>query len=529
MKFPPTPEQTAILEAEATTPANLMLIARAGAAKTTTLEMLAESIAARELRSRGWSSDGTSWFLSDNQPALSLADAYRAARCPERQILCLAFNTAIAKEMATRLPPNCEAKTMHSIGLAAWGKFLGRRTTTEKDKLYTLLKAAVDAVDPSERAAANETFSETLGYLREGKSAGWVPESFPGHWKPLLSDADFFSSLETDISPLQEELLISVSEKSWRQTLAGAIDFDDMVLAPAICQVRFDFFPLVMVDESQDLSPLNHAILWKLARRSRLIAVGDPCQAIYGFRGAEENSMELLEKRFSCRKLYLTTTFRCARAIVTEAQWRAPDMQAAPNAPSGQVLHLAEWQLSSIPEDAAILCRNNAPLYSLALKLLRAGRYPELSGRDFTRGLLNILRKLGKASLDTPNVLARIDAWQAKELDRTKEKAHASIRDKAACLRLFAEMGEDLGSAIAFAENVLHREGRIKLLTGHKSKGLEFNTVFILDRKLIRMKGQDPNILYVMQTRARNQLSYIDSGSLVEGDMARSTIKSAIP
>lgn len=511
-----TPEQLAILAARRSSTENLMLIARAGAAKTTTLVLLTEDMAGEALSSAGWFTNGTNWYTDIEKPGVSLAEAYLEAKLPRDQIICLAFNTAIAKEMCERLPPNCESRTMHSLGLSAWGKFLGRRTTTSKDKLYRLLVEAIDRLDPSERQTSQETFAETLGYLREGKSAGWVPQSFPGHWRPLCTDAEFFSSLDTDITPLQEELLTTVSEKSWRLTLAGEIDFDDMVLAPAICSVSFPFYPLVLIDEAQDLSPLNHAILRKLARKARLIAVGDPCQAIYGFRGALETSMDLLAERFNCRKLYLTTTFRCAQAIVDEALWRAPDMQAAAWAREGLVLHPTSWSFDLIPDDAAVLCRNNAPLYSLALKMLKAGRYPELSGRDFTKGLLATLRKLGKAGLDQPNVLARIDAWEAKELERTKPKAQASVRDKASCLRVFAEMGATLGDAILFAETVLHREGRVKLMTGHKAKGLEFDSVFILNRGLIKMKGQDPNILYVMQTRAREQLTYIDSSALEE-------------
>lgn len=515
MTFSPTSEQLAILEARRNSTANLMLIARAGAAKTTTLVLLTEDMAGEALASKGWSRqpDGK-WTHPRYTNPQKLADAWLEAKLPTDQIICLAFNTSIAKEMQQRLPPNCQARTMHSLGLSAWNSFLGRRTTTKKDKLYELLTEAIGKLDQTDRSAMQELFAETLAYLRMGKSMGWVPQSYPGHWKPLIGDADFFLSLETEPTPLQQELLISISITSWKQTLAGTIDFDDMILAPAICGVSFSHFPLVLVDEAQDLSPLNHAILWKLARRSRLIAVGDPCQAIYGFRGAEEHSMDLLATRFACEKLYLTTTFRCAKAIVAEALWRAPDMQAADWAPPGLVLHPATWTLDDIPDGAAVLCRNNAPLYGLALKMLRAGRYPELSGRDFTKGLLNILRKLGKAGLDQANVLARIDAWEQKELARARKQAKASITDKADCLRLFAEMGDTLGAALAFAEAVLERTGRVQLLTGHKSKGLEFDSVFILNKGLIKREGQDPNVLYVMQTRARKQLCYIDSAAL---------------
>jgi ATP-dependent exoDNAse (exonuclease V) beta subunit len=49
-------------------------------------------------------------------------------------------------------------------------------------------------------------------------------------------------------------------------------------------------------------------------------------------------------------------------------------------------------------------------------------------------------------------------------------------------------------------------------MTGHKSKGLEYDTVFLLDRDLIKIEdGQEKNLLYVCQTRAKKELFYVTS------------------
>ena len=68
--------------------------------------------------------------------------------------------------------------------------------------------------------------------------------------------------------------------ESVNRALQAAIDFDDQIYMPTIFPCTFDRYPLVMVDEAQDLSLLNHAMLRKITKRSRLVAVGDPCQAI---------------------------------------------------------------------------------------------------------------------------------------------------------------------------------------------------------------------------------------------------------
>jgi superfamily I DNA/RNA helicase len=68
------------------------------------------------------------------------------------------------------------------------------------------------------------------------------------------------------------------------QAFRGIIDFDDQIYMPTLFGGSWPQFPLVMIDEAQDLSPINHAMLSKLVKH-RLIAVGDPYQSIYGFRG----------------------------------------------------------------------------------------------------------------------------------------------------------------------------------------------------------------------------------------------------
>ena len=49
----------------------------------------------------------------------------------------------------------------------------------------------------------------------------------------------------------------------------------------------------VLVDEWQDVSPDQHALVLQMARHIRSVTVvGDENQAIYGFRGAVEESFE---------------------------------------------------------------------------------------------------------------------------------------------------------------------------------------------------------------------------------------------
>lgn len=479
MKLTPTTEQHAIISLATDTSANLQVIARAGAAKTSTLVMIAEAL-------------------------------------PATQILCLAFNKRIAVEMAERLPENCTSLTLNSIGHRAWGKFLRKRLNLDTKKTYDIMSNLIKTLDPEEQTEAWEFFAETLAAVGHSKNCGWVPQSYPGYWKPLMKDETFFATLDFEPSDLQRELLIATATLSFKQCLQGTIDFADQLLTAAICPVEFPRYPLTLIDEAQDLSHLNHVMLTKIVGRARIIAVGDPCQAIYAFRGAATDSMPQLATRFKMETAYLTICFRCASSVVENAQWRAPDMRYPDTAPVGSVQRHIGWSASDVPDGSAIICRNNAPLFRMAIKLLSNNRLPLLSGRDVVTGLVKIMKKLGKQSLSREGAQRKLDNWRRKELERTRHPG--SVNDRAECIGIFLEETNTLGDAIAYLEALFKRDGRIELMTGHKSKGLEFTDVFFLDQKLLTKAGdgQDDNLRYVIETRAKLNLHYVDSSDFAD-------------
>lgn len=472
MTFNPTPEQEALVAAARDTSDNLLVNALAGAAKTSSLVLMAEALK-REM------------------------------------ILCLAFNKKISVEMEARLPGNCSSMTLNSLGHRAWAEYLSVRLRLDTGKGYRILKEEVEKLKGNDKEEAYEDFAETLKMIQQGKRSGYVPDGkfkYPG----LCGDDDFFIQLDTESSHLQEHLIRKVSAQGIREAEGGIIDFDDQIMMPALWPCTFQQFPVVMVDEAQDLSPLNHRTLQKLVNR-RLIAVGDPCQAIYGFRGADEDSMSNMRQMFSMHEMTLSISFRCPRSVVREAQWRAPHMRWPDWAEEGSVRHLERWNSDTIPKDAAIICRNNAPLYTLAITMLKNGRYCKIVGNDVGKGLIKVMQKLGDKSLNRDEALAKVEAWQTRELTRARNKD--LVYDKADCMRIFIKEAETLGGAITYADHIMAQEGTTQLMTGHKSKGLEFDDVFILDAKLLHAEGQDRNLLYVMQTRAKKNLTYITSES----------------
>lgn len=476
MSHIPTAEQETIIAAASTTTDNLIVEALAGAAKTSTLVMVAQAL-------------------------------------PDTKILCLAFNKKIAVEMQERLPKNCTAMTLNSLGHRVWAEMLGKRIILDKDKNYDNLTALVKKItDKKEQEFAYEIFADTLKAIAAGKTCGYIPTGHYTNSKRLMDDSEFFAWMDDEPTELQEQLIREATLVSLKQAWDGKIDFDDQILMPTVFPSMFPSYPLVMVDEAQDLSALNHATLRKLVGKKRLIAVGDRNQAIYGFRGAHSNSMELLTETFNMKPLFLTTSFRCPRTVVEAARWRAPQMKYPDWAIEGVVKAVIEWDETHIPQTAAIICRNNAPLFSMAIKLLKNGRYPNIIGNDIGKFLVKVMKKFGKPDMESPLVFACIDEWVEQKLKKTR--AAGKVHDQAACLRIFARQGETLGDAIAYAEHLFASQGPILLMTGHKAKGLEFDTVFFLDEQLINLEEtQERNLKYVIQTRSKKELFYVTSES----------------
>ena len=125
-------------------------------------------------------------------------------------------------------------------------------------------------------------------------------------------------------------------------TAAGALDLDDLVLRTVrllerdaevrrTLQARFRW---ISVDEYQDVNAAQYRLLRLLAGGgANVCVIGDPDQAIYGFRGADHRYFLAFGDDFpGARRLHLSRNYRSAPAILSAARQviaRNPDHQAA--------------------------------------------------------------------------------------------------------------------------------------------------------------------------------------------------------
>jgi DNA helicase II / ATP-dependent DNA helicase PcrA len=113
----------------------------------------------------------------------------------------------------------------------------------------------------------------------------------------------------------------------------GLIDFDDMMLLGLSLIRQHEWvrkaviakFPILVVDEYQDLGVPLHEIVMSLCFRegvhcSRLFAVGDPDQSIYGFTGARPELLKNLASRSDVQSVTLSMNYRSRQSIVSASE-----------------------------------------------------------------------------------------------------------------------------------------------------------------------------------------------------------------
>lgn len=496
----PSPYQQAILDWLRDDTGSAIIDAVAGAGKTSTLVMLANA-------------------MPRNANAVFLA-----------------FNKSIATELKARLPEHVRSATFHSLG----GNVLKRYAESR-------LKRRINWSSWTDARKCERIFDAT--YIDDDavtvrSSVIKLVSLFKAHaYMPDVSDRDATQLIiHFDISSESDKYSDDDIIRMARTVLAesnldlATIDFDDMLYMPVIFNLSLDKYQYVMVDESQDTNPVQRDILRRLmGRGSRLIAVGDPFQAIYGFRGASSDAMESIKRDFECKTLPLSITYRCPASVVREAQTFVSHIMARDNAPDGQVSTLDTFKIADFRSTDLLVCRNTAPLVQLAYRMIAARLPARIMGRDIGRGLTSLIRKLAgrRGTLDTlpTKIEEYCDREMAKAFAKRQEARAQSVDDKCASILALIDSltSEDEARGIDGLCRVIDdmfsdtRNGCTTLATVHKAKGLEAPRVFIIDPQLMPSRyakqawqqEQERNLQYVAITRALETLHYVESRAIL--------------
>lgn len=143
-----------------------------------------------------------------------------------------------------------------------------------------------------------------------------------------ISEADRKNVPEIQKMKREDFLFLFEEYQSWLAEFFK-FDFDDLMTVclrllqedVSLLNVWQAQFRYILVDEFQDISPVQYEIIRLLAApENNLFVVGDDDQSIYGFRGASPDSVRRFLADFTqARQILLDVNFRCHRDIVGAA------------------------------------------------------------------------------------------------------------------------------------------------------------------------------------------------------------------
>lgn len=420
------------------------------------------------------------------------------ARTPVSGI-ALAFNKRNADDLKAKIPPHFEARTFNALGHRVWGEHINKKLILDSDKDFKLLEETGIKCTWEERPALLQMVRIAKNY---GLSCGilTLEPMDRSEWERRFDEHDGDIELFDDLFSRALVLLQKSIHEAWK----GRIDFADQLYCPVLFDARFPRYKSAVVDEAQDLSGLQHAMVERIVG-DQLAIIGDPHQAIYAFRGASSSSFDEMRERFHLPELPLTFSFRCPQSVAEIAKRWVPHFQVPEGAPEGTVN-----TLPSPPDRGTYLCRYNAPLITQAFRLLRSFRPMNYLGRDFIAGLSSLHKK-------HPTV-DELKKWHQEKLDKSKTQgAKDRANDQYSSMLVLHQACSAQGKKV---EDVLKLLGEgskdpraVTLSTIHKAKGMEWKEVSFLDYNPEREDGQEKNLLYVGVTRAQETLNLIPKES----------------
>lgn len=513
----PSANQEAILNFLAQPGPPLVVIATAGSGKTTLLEMIARQIG--ELK--------------------------QAA--PE-QTLMLSFSRSIVATLKEKLPKNIAVMSINSLG----NRILRENrpeASFDKDKYVKLIREAVDNrnYNAKFRKSVHDKVKQALQITMSNLLEIGVDYEY---WLSVMHQYDVPVVYEDrDVYSLVMEIIRQGMEMLLPEGKEAVISYADQTYGPAYHNWKLSQpYEAVLVDEGQDasLAQLN-LIQGAVSPTGRIVVVGDRAQAIYGFNGANIESLDDITFYLGATTLPLSVCYRCSERVIALAAHFTDRIEAAPGATEGYLDDITREEMMALirPGDA-ILCRVNAPLMREAFRLALAGHNVTVEGRDeIVPGLVKMVKAAATwqgegvkpseydetAPLDAETFTDSLRTLLGKAVRRIKNDCQktgedpgmrvAAVEDRALTVKYLLdqrkpatakELTDQIKKLFAKSKNA------ITLSTVHRAKGEEYPNVFIIEPDLMphpRAESEaalraEQAIMFVAFTRARNGLYFVD-------------------
>ena len=210
-------------------------------------------------------------------------------------------------------------------------KLSSKNYTNWLNTLAGWANGTLDAEIPALTATAWERF--TPEGLLKARKADAPPITLPAEFAAFAQLKPALDKLPTVSEALRRHAAAQVAQRLLQlKRQSGSFGFADMLtrLNTALASDNgtrlreriLAQYPVVLIDEFQDTSPLQYQIFDRVYRtqandpHSALILIGDPKQSIYGFRGADIYSYLQARRATAGRHYVLETNFRSTAALV---------------------------------------------------------------------------------------------------------------------------------------------------------------------------------------------------------------------
>lgn len=477
----------------------------------------------------------------------------------DKTVLFMAFNKSIADELKTRIPDNDNIKvsTVHGFGFDVLRKIKGYEQDQIDKRKYKILYRHITDYSSGRNKTILDPYKFNdicMGYVKNiiniVTSHNDIDEKQFYNDVSTLCDLGRLNFIDVfiktngvyEISELAKKHSINnedgESEVAWYLINLGLfytdkIDFTDMVYLPNALDLETNTYDFVFIDECQDLNTCQRLLMQKAIKPDvgRFVAVGDPKQAIYAFAGADHTSYQKLCDIPNTIQLPLSETYRCGSDIVTMVKHINPDIKSHKKNGKGEIID--EFSYQDVQDGDMVLCRQTFPVVSLCVRYLSEGKRAYIIGSDIGLSLITMIRDCEKngEEFNMVNVFSRLYHEKEKLVEKIMEN-HTMTKDEAledSVVIMYKEkiqVIEALSLNITDPNQVIEKinnifsdkqKNGICLSNIHKSKGLEAERVFILQRDLMPSKyavlpwqlEQENNLMYVAFTRAKKTLGFI--------------------
>lgn len=239
------------------------------------------------------------------------------------EILAITFTNKAAKEMKTRLE-NLIEEDIKSMQISTFHSF-GLRVVKENYDYFNL-NSNFTILDENDSISVIKKIVKEMNLDDKQYNARSIKHKISSAKNELIDYKKYKMTCHTEI----DENIAKVYEKYQDKLLrSSTVDFDDLLMMPIILfknnksalEYYQNKFKYVFIDEYQDTNEAQYLLSRMITeKRNNICVVGDECQSIYSWRGANFKNILNFEKDYKDAKvILLEQNYRSTKRIIEAA------------------------------------------------------------------------------------------------------------------------------------------------------------------------------------------------------------------